>query len=104
MEDTMQQYKTTFYWGDRQGAYAHAAVAAKLTGGATVAETYGYWIDPNTGEVDAEDGATVTVIHDGGIVSVEINKHARLIAERRGESAVLRETVEVDTTMLRVGE
>ena len=81
-------YQTTYYYGSRAAARQFARQAAGIAGGATLTETEGYW------EGLAEEGATVVVLHVGGIVSGSLNALARQAASDFGEESVLRVTVE----------
>lgn len=80
-------YQTTYYYGSRDAARQLARQAAEIAGGSTYTETEGYW------QGLVEDGATVVVLHDGGIVSSSLNALARQAASDFGEEAVLRVTV-----------
>lgn len=59
----MSYQVTTFYVGTRPSRDTLALLAEAL-GGATVTDTFGSWLNPDTGEVEYDNGAKVECVYD----------------------------------------
>ena len=87
-------YQTTYYYDSRAAARQFARQAAGIAGSATLTETEGYWGQDGF-SLTIEEGATVVVLHVGGVVSGSLNALAKQAASDYGEPEVRRVTVEV---------
>ncbi len=93
----MMMYESTFRFGSKQAAQQFAGDASGFSGGATLTETEGYWVN---GGLTVESGAQVAIVHHGGGRSAAMFRLARQAAHDFGESRVLHTIHEVASGML----
>lgn len=86
-------FQTTYYFGNQAAARQLARQAADITNSAILTETENYWLDDD-GTMVLNEGASMMVLHNGGVKGTMLVALARQAAADFGEPEVLEVTLE----------